>query len=192
MPNRLFIDEILSIGLVAKGDNEPAEVVLFKSRDSDEKGREPTLSDYRRQLEDIAKDHRHDQEVDRIGNRPKDNIMPSNTPATDGLIAKIQRDRDRDQGLEVEPSLDETVKKKLDAWAGRRQIENEMGGKWGAMSTPRPEQRVKLRNAWWQSPDGLAVKELLREQGAGDAETILKSVEKSHSEAHAAIARLDG
>ena len=54
--NRLFVDEILSIGLVAKGDNEPAEVVLFKSRDFDQKRREPTLSDYRNQLEEIRKD----------------------------------------------------------------------------------------------------------------------------------------
>ena len=118
--------------------------------------------------------------------------MPSTTPATDGLIAKMQRDRDRAAGLEVEPSLDELVKERLDGWAGRRQIEREMGGKWGSMSTPRPEQRVKLRNAWWASPEGIATKELLREQGSGDAAVILKSIEKSHSEAHAAIARLDG
>jgi len=189
--NRLFVDEIVSVGLVAAGDNEPAEVVLFKSRDLD-KEPQPTLSDYRNQLEEIRKERRDDQEVDRIENRPKDTNMPSNTPATDALITNIEKQRARDRGEEVSDNLDDLVKKKLDAWAGRRQIENEMGGKWGAMSTPRPEQRVKLRNAWWQSPDGIAVKELLREQGAGDAEVILKSVEKSHSEAHAAIARLDG
>ena len=188
--NRLFVDEILSVGLVAAGDNPDAEVVLFKSRE-DKKRREPTLADYRNQLEEIEKERQHQQEVAKIQHRRKDNYMPSNTPATDNLIAKMQRDRDRDQGLEVEPSLDEMVKAKLDDWAARRQIENEIAGKYGSLSTPRIDQRVKIRNLWWQSPDGKAVKELLREQGAGDAETVIKSVEKSHSEAHAAIARLD-
>jgi len=190
-PNRLYVDEILSIGLVAAGDNEPAEVMLWKSRDFDKKGRgprvAPSLADYRNQLEEISKERRHDQEVDRIQARRKDN-MPSNTPATDQLIAKIQRDRDRAQGLEVEPSLDEMVVKKLDAWAGRKQTENMIAGKWGSMSTPRGDQKIKIKNAWWAGPDGIAVKELLREQGAAtDSELILKS----HSEASAAIARLD-
>jgi len=184
-PNRLYVDEILSIGLVGHGDNPESEVLLWKSR---EDRREPSLNDYRRQLEEIKKERRHDHEVDKIQARRKDN-MPSNTPATDQLIAKIQRDRDRAQGLEVEPSLDELVKAKLDAWAGRTQTENMIAGKWGAMSTPRGDQKIKIKNAWWAGPDGIAVKELLREAGAAtDPELILKS----HSEAHAAIARLDG
>jgi len=183
-PNRLYVDEILSIGLVGQGDNPESEVLLWKSR---EEPREPSLNDYRQQLEDIRKERLHDQEVDKIQHRRKDN-MPSNTPMTDNLIVSIKKDQARARGEEVPDNLDETVKKKLDAWAGRRQIEREMSGKWGAMSTPRPEQRVKLRAAWWQSPDGIAVKELLREKGAAaDPELILKS----HSEASAAIARLD-
>jgi len=186
--NRLFVEELVSIGLVAAGDNPDAEVVLYKSRDFDKKRRESTLSDYRNQLEEIAKDHQHWEEIDRIEARPKDNKMPSNTPVTDSLIAKMQRDRDRDQGLEVEPSLDELVKAKLDNWAGRKQTENMIAGKWGSMSTPRGDQKIKIKNAWWAGPDGIAVKELLREQGAAtDSELILKS----HSEARAAIGRLD-
>ena len=51
-PNRLFVDEILSIGLVGKGDNEPAEVVLFKSRDEERR----SLADYRQQLVEIRKE----------------------------------------------------------------------------------------------------------------------------------------
>ena len=35
MTNRLFVDEILSVGLVAAGDNPDAEVVIYKSRDFD-------------------------------------------------------------------------------------------------------------------------------------------------------------
>ena len=191
-PNRLFVDEILSIGLVAKGDNEPAEVVLFKSRDFDKKGLEPSaapsLADYRNQLEDIKKERQHDQEVDRIENRPKDTNMPSNTPATDALITDIEKQRARERGEEVADNLDEMVKKKLDGWAGRKQTENMIAGKWGSMSTPRGDQKIKIKNAWWAGPDGIAVKELLREQGAAtDSELILKS----HSEARAAINRLD-
>ncbi len=35
MPNRLFVDELVSVGMVASGDNPEAEVVIYKSRDSD-------------------------------------------------------------------------------------------------------------------------------------------------------------
>jgi len=185
--NRLFVESILSIGLVAQGDNEPAEVLLFKSRDFDKKHREPTLSDYRRQLAEIRKDRQHQQEVDKADTRRKDTNMPSNTPATDALIAHIEKDRARARGEEVADDLDETIKKKLESWAGRVQIRNEIKGKYGSLSTPRVDQRIKIKALWWASPDGKAVKELLREQGAGDPELILKS----HSEASAAIVRLD-
>ena len=37
MPNRLFVDEILSVGMVKAGDNPDAEVLLFKSRDVDKR-----------------------------------------------------------------------------------------------------------------------------------------------------------
>jgi len=192
MSSRLWVDQILSIGLVGKGDNPESEVMLYKSRDGEKKP-EPVdvVATAQEQLEEIRKERQHWEEVDRKEHRRKDN-MPSNTPATDQLIAKIQRDRFREQGIEVEPSLDEMVKEKLDNWSARRQIENEIAGKYGSLSTPRVDQRIKIKNLWWASPDGIAVKELLREQGSGDAETILKSVEKSHNEAHAAIARLDG
>jgi len=190
MSSRLWVDQILSIGLVGKGDNPESTVMLWKSR-NDEERREPSLADYRNQIEEIKKERQQDQEVDRIGNRPKDNSMPSTTPVTDRLIESIEKNRAREQGEEVADNLDEMVKKKLDVWAGRKQTENMIAGKWGSMSTPRVDQKLKIKNLWWASPDGIAVKELLREQGAGDAEVILKSVEKSHSEAHAAINRLD-
>jgi len=188
-PNRLYIDEILSIGLVGKGDNPESTVMLWKSR---EEPREPTLSDYRAQLAEIEKERQHQQKVDKIAHRPKDNKMPSTTPVTDRLIESIEKNRAREQGEEVADNLDEMVKKKLDGWAGRKQTENMIAGKWGSMSTPRGDQKLKIKNLWWASPDGIAVKELLREQGSGDAETIMKSVEKSQSEARSAIARLDG
>jgi len=176
MSSRLWVDQILSIGLVGKGDNPESTVMLWKSRDFDKKHREPTL---------------HDQEVDKIQARRKDNMPSTNTPVTDRLIESIEKNRARDRGEAVADNLDEMVKKKLDNWAARRQIENEIAGKYGSLSTPRVDQRVKIRNLWWSSPDGLAVKELLREQGAADAETIMKSVEKSQSEARSAIGRLD-
>jgi len=189
MSSRLWVDQILSIGLVGKGDNPESTVMLWKSRDEEKP--EPTLSDYRNQLEEIKKERRHEQEVDRIEARPKDTNMPTNTPVTDRLIESIEKNRAREQGEEVADNLDEMVKKKLDVWAGRKQTENMIAGKWGSMSTPRVDQKLKIKNLWWQSPDGVAVKELLREQGSGDAETIMKSVEKSQSEARSAINRLD-
>jgi len=190
MPNRLFVDEILSVGLVNAGDNPDAEVVLFKSRE-DEERREPTLDDYRAQLEEIEKERQHQQNVDRIEARPKDSNMPSNTPATDALIAHIEKDRARAQGEEVADDFDETVAKKLDAWAGRRQIENEIAGKWGSTTTPRVGQRIKIKALWWQSPDGQLVKAKLRDKtSAGqDSELIMKSLD---GETAAALSRLDG
>jgi len=187
--NRLYVDEILSVGLVAAGDNPESEVVLFKSRD-DEKRREPTLSDYRNQLEEIRKDHRHWEEVDRIEARPKDTNMPSNTPITDNLIVSIEKNRARDRGEEVADNFDEMVAKKLDAWAGRAQIRNEIKGKYGSLSTPRVDQRIKIKAAWWQSPDGQLIKELLRDgtSAAQDSELIIKSL---GGDTAAAIERLD-
>jgi len=182
-PNRLWVEEIRSIGLVAAGDNEPAEVVLYKSRDFDKEGLEPrvapSLADYRNQLEEIRKERQHDQEVDRIENRPKDTNMPSTTPATDALITNIEKQRARDRGEEVVDNFDELVAKRLDAWAGRRQIENEIAGKYGSLSTPRVDQRIKIKNLWWQSPDGQLIKELLRDgTNAGqDSELIVKSLD---------------
>ncbi len=116
------------------------------------------------------------------------------TPATDALVARIEKDRKRAHGEVVADSLDELVAKKLDGFVGRRQIENEIQGKYGSLSTPRVDQRLKIRNLWWASPDGIEVKKLLRDpeqQGSEDGEIVLKSIKKSHSEAHAAIARLD-
>ena len=192
--SRLFVDEILSVGLVAAGDNPDAEVVLFKSRDFDKKHRvprvEPSLADYRNQLEEIRKERRREQEVDRIENRPKDTNMPSTTPATDALITSIEKNRARDRGEEVADNFDEMVAKKLDAWAARRQIENEIAGKYGSLSTPRVDQRIKIKNLWWHSPDGQLIKELLRDgTNAGqDSELIVKSLD---GETATALSRLD-
>jgi len=190
-PNRLWVDEILSIGLVAAGDNPDAEVLIYKSRNGER--REPSLADYRRQLEEIAKDHRHWEEVDRIEARPKDTNMPSKTPATDALIAHIEKNRARARGEEVAADLDETIKKKLENWAGRVQIRNEIKGKYGSLSTPRADQRVKIKALWWQSPDGALVKELLRDgTNAGqDGELILESLDGETAAADRPTRRLN-
>jgi len=187
MSSRLWVDQILSIGLVGKGDNPESTVMLWKSRDEEH---EPTLADYRNQLEEIGKERRHDQEVDRIGNRPKDNSMPSTTPVTDRLIESIEKNRARERGEEVADNFDEMVAKKLDAWAARRQIENEIKGRHGTTTTPRVDQRLKIKNLWWRSPDGQLIKEKLRDgTNAGqDSELIMKSLD---GETATVLSRLD-
>jgi len=189
-PNRLYVDEILSIGLVAAADNPESTVMLYKARDFDKKHREPTLGDYRRQLEEIKKDRQHQQEVAKADTRRKDTNMPSNTPATDALIVSIKKDQARARGEEVADNLDETIKKKLESWAGRVQIRNEIKGKYGSLSTPRIDQRIKIKALWWASPDGQLVKELLRDgANAGqDSELIMKSLD---GETATALSRLD-
>ena len=189
-PNRLYVDEILSVGMVKAGDNPESEVMLWKSHD-DEKKPEPAdvVARAQRQLEEIRKERRQWEEVDKIEARPKDTNMTSNTPATDALITSIEKQRARNRGEEVADNFDELVAKRLDAWAGRRQIENEIAGKYGSLSTPRIDQRVKIKALWWQSPDGQLIKDLLRDgTNAGqDSELIEKSLD---GETAAALSRL--
>jgi len=89
------------------------------------------------------------------------------------------------------PQLNEMVTEKLDAYATREQFEGEIKGRYGFLSTPRQEMIIKIRSKWWDTADGQAVKELLRERG-GDPADDLSMIAKSHSAAFAAIGRLDG
>lgn len=72
-------------------------------------------------------------------------------------------------------TLSDRVAKSLDAYIGRAQIQREIEGRYGSLSTPRDVQRAKLKAAWWQSPDGLVVKAALRERGTVAADKVLKS-----------------
>jgi len=88
------------------------------------------------------------------------------------------------------PQLNEWVVDKLDAYARRAQFEGEIAGKYGYLSTPRQEMIIKIKAKWWDTPDGQAVKDLVRERGGDPADPT--TIAKSHSEAYAAIGRLDG
>lgn len=100
------------------------------------------------------------------------------------------RERRRAQGEDVPPAdLDELVKAKLDGFARRQQFEGEIKGRYGYLSTPAAEMVVKIKAEWWETPDGIAVRDLLRESGGEPAD--LTKIAKGHSEARAAIGRLD-
>ena len=88
------------------------------------------------------------------------------------------------------PQLNEWVIDKLDVYARRQQFEGEMSGKYGYNSTPRQEMIIKIKARWWDTPDGQAVRDLVREHGGDPADPT--SIEKSHGQAFAAIGRLDG
>jgi len=175
MANRLFVNEILSIGLVNKGDNELAEVVIFKSRNTETVTEwsvrtNRRLADVRKTLEDLNK---------RIENqRPRRlaTIPERNNPMT--VTDKEPQD------------LNELVISKLTAYAVKTQFEGEIEGRYGFLSTPRQEMIIKIRAKWWDTPDGQAVRDLVRERGGDPAD--LTTIQKSHSDAFAAIARLDG
>jgi len=50
---------------------------------------------------------------------------------------------------------------------------------------------TKIKARWWETPDGRAVKDLLRERARERSRPAdLTTIAKSHSEAHAAIGRL--
>lgn len=175
MANRLFVDEILSIGLVHKGDNPDSEVLIYKSRN--ETGAE-RLARLNRSLADL------NQRIDRLIKK-RENRRSSR-------LANIPEERNSMTMTDKEPQeLNELVISKLDAYARREQFEGEIAGRYGYLSTPREQMVIKIRAKWWDTPDGQAVKDLLRERGR-DPSDDLTTIQKSHSEAHAAIGRLDG
>jgi len=174
MANRLFVQKIVSIGLVNKGDNEFAEVVIFKARNT-ETGTE-RLARLNRSLADL--NQRIDRLIKKRENRRSSRLanIPERNPMT-----MTQKDTPQD--------LNELVIAKLDGWARQEQFQGEMSGRYGFNSTPREQMVIKIRAKWWDTPDGQAVRDLLRERGGDPAD--LTTIQKSHSEAYAAIARLD-
>jgi len=172
MANRLFVNEIRSIGLVGKGDNPDSEVLIWKSRN--ETGAErlarlnQSLADLNRRIDRLKK-KRENRRPTRLANIPERNNMTDK---------------------ETPQELNELVIDKLDAYARRAQFEGEIAGKYGYLSTPREEMVTKIRAKWWATPDGQAVKDLVRERGGDPAD--LTTIQKSHSAAFAAIGRLDG
>ncbi len=174
MANRLFVDEILSIGLVDKADNPESEVLIFKARRNTETGAE-RLARLNQSLADL------NQRIDRL-NKKRENRRSSrlaNIPERNPMTDK-----------ETPQDLNGLAIAKLDAFARRAQFEGEIAGKYGYLSTPREQMVVKIRSKWWDTPDGQAVKALVRERGGDPAD--LSTIQKSHSAAYAAIGRLDG
>jgi len=184
MPNRLFVTSLKSIGLVVAGDNPESEVLLWKMRHID------TIAQWnaivaeerarnKRRLADIKKD------LDDL-NKKIENVQSTR-------LANIPDERNPPMTMtDKEPQeLNEMVIDKLDAYARKQQFEGEIAGRYGYLSTPREQMVTKIRSKWWDTPDGLAVKDLLRERG-GDPADDLTTIAKSHSEAYAAIGRLDG
>ncbi len=175
MANRLFVDEIVSIGLVNKGDNPDSEVLIYKSRN--ETGAE-RLARLNQSLADL------NQRIDRLHKKRKNRRSSrlANIPERNNPMTVTEK--------ETPQELNELVIAKLDAYARKQQFEGEIAGRYGYLSTPREEMVTKIRAKWWGTPDGQAVKDLVRERGGDPAD--LTTIAKSHSEAYAAIGRLDG
>jgi len=174
MANRLFVQKIVSIGLVTAGDNPAAEVLVFKARNN-ETGTE-RLARLNRALGDL------NLRIDRLTKKRADQRSTR--------LANIERNPMTMTEKETPQDLNELVITKLDAYARRAQFEGEIAGKYGYLSTPREEMVTKIRAKWWSTPDGQAVKDLVRERGGDPAD--LGTIQKSHSEAYAALGRLDG
>ena len=186
MPNRLFVTSLKSVGLVVAGDNPESKVLLWKSRNNktdasltiaqwdqivaeERARRKRRLADIKKDLDDLSK---------RIENVQSERLatIPERNPMT-------VTDKETPQ------ELNELLKAKLDVFARKQQFEGEIGGRYGYLSTPREEMVVKIKAKWWDTPDGQAVRDLLRENGGDPAD--LSVIQKSHSTAFAAIERLD-
>jgi len=188
MPNRLFVNEILSIGLVGKGDNPESEVLIWKSHiDTDPRAKavvarwDETVAEWRarnkRRLaaaSDVLADL--NKRIENVRSTRLANIPERNNPM---MTEK-----------ETPQELNELVKAKLDVFARKQQFEGEIAGRYGFLSTPREEMITKIKSKWWDTPDGLAVRDLVRERGGDPAD--LSMIQKSHGQAFAAIGRLDG
>jgi len=187
--NRLFVTSLKSIGLVVAGDNPDAEVVMWKSRNNrtDAESWALTVAQWdaivaevrarnKKRLADVSKTL--DDLNTRIENR-RSRRLATTTPERKPTMT------DQDT-----PQLNELVKAKLDVFARKQQFEGEIAGRYGYLSTPREQMVVKIKSKWWDTPDGRAASVLLREHGGDPAD--LSVIQKSHSEAYAAIGRLDG
>jgi len=197
--NRLFVTSLKSIGLVAEGDNPDADVVIWKSHSQTP---DDATLDQRiaaaNQLFGPSTDNTEtfDQRIATLNRSLADlnrRIARLKQKRKERLarLANIPKERNPMTMTDKEPQeLNELVIDKLDAYARKQQFEGEMKGAWGHESTPREQMVTKIRARWWDTPDGKAVKDLLRERGGDPAD--LTTIQKSHSEAYAAIGRLDG
>jgi len=196
MMNRLFVTSLKSIGLVAAGDNPESEVVIFKSHiDTDPRAKaaiarwDETVEEWR-----ARNKRRLAAASDVLADLSKrtDRLTTKRTNQRSSRLATIaERNNPMMTEKETPQELNELVKARLDAYAAREQFEGEIQGRYGFLSTPRQEMIIKIRSKWWNTPDGMAVRDLLRERG-GDPADDLTTIAKSHGEAYAAIGRLDG
>jgi len=192
--NRLFVTSLKSIGLVSEGDNPDADVVIWKSHGEREvadlltAGSNTETVDQRiasmnqrlarmnRSLADL------NRRIARLKEKRKERLA---------RLANIPKERNPMTMTDKEPQeLNELVVDKLDAYARKQQFEGEIAGRYGYLSTPRQEMIIKIKSKWWDTKDGQAVRDLVRERGGDPAD--LSVIAKSHSEAYAAIGRLDG
>jgi len=200
--NRLFVTSLKSIGLVSEGDNPDADVVIWKAHgesDPDAASLDRRIA-AANQLFGPSTDNTETLDLDQRIARLTRNLADLNSRIAAlkekrkvrlANLANIPKERKPNMTNEEPQQLNEMVTEKLDAFARKQQFEGEIAGKYGYLSTPRQEMVTKIRSKWWDTPDGLAVKDLLRERG-GDPADDLTTIQKSHSAAFAAIGRLDG
>jgi len=197
--NRLFVTSLKSIGLVSEGDNPESDVVIWKSHSQTLD--DATLDQRIASANQLFGPHTDntatfDQRIATLNRSLADlnqrirNLKEKRKKRL-ARLANIPKERNPMTMTDKEPQeLNELVIDKLDAYARKQQFEGEIKGRYGYLSTPREQMVTKIRVAWWDTPDGKAVKDLLRERGGDPAD--LTTVAKSHSEALAAIGRLDG
>ncbi len=210
MVNRLFVTSLKSIGLVHEGDNPNSEVLLWKSHEQ----RTPDAASLDRriaaanQLFGPSTDNTEtpntetldlDQRIARLTRSLKDlnqriaRLKEKRKVRLANLANIPKNERNPMIEKETPQDIDELVMAKLDSFARRSQFEGEMKGAWGHESTPREAMVTKIKARWWETPDGRAVKDLLRERARERSRPAsLVAIQKSHSEAYAAIGRLDG
>jgi len=177
-PNRLWVDEIVSIGLVKAGDNEEAEVMIYKSYTPPS----ITFADTLNQITEAKT-----EALRAAFQKAREETQPmSNTPITDNLTELLK--------AEPDGTFTETIKVALDKWAGSQARERHIAPRYGDLQRTRAEIMILAKAEFWDSTEGKALKQLDRAYGSSAASLVLGKIRKSgnYADGFAALEYLAG
>lgn len=189
MSNRLYVDELVSVGMVNAGDNPGSEVVIYKSRDNTPTP-EPVVSitrkagslptegkvsmdlsviedaDLRKSIEDeiVEKDARI-AELEAAATPPDDPVEKAD-PEVQELISKLREDLDKERS---DRRTSEFVGK-AEPFAMLLGKADEMGPVLDALEAAAPEAYEKLEHALTAASQRDELSKLFSEVGTGEGE----------------------
>lgn len=186
--NRLFVDELVSVGMVTAGDNPEAEVVIYKSRPADKvesqetknAGSVPTTEKVNMDLSVIEDDAVRKAVEDHIASleaqipepAPED-LAKEAEPEVQEFIAKLQESQeDLQKQLDEERTARRTSEyvAKAEAFTGLLGPADEVGPILADLADKAPDSFSKLETALTAASQRKDMAKLFSELGAGEGE----------------------